>query len=194
VVVDSFTGAYQAVQHLVARGHRRIATLRFDVGRARRNSVKKHAGYLSALAAAGIAAREEYAVCVAASGGGETFTCREVRAATERLADLPEPPTALFVENDILSVPLMYPTRDDGGQRPGFLREVAMVHFEDLPLAPVRKVLDSRLGYPPPGALLVTIDWERIGRMAARLMIDQLRDGRDSRTTSIRVAPVLREA
>ena len=54
VVVDSFAGAHMAVRRLVRKGHRRIATIRWQTGFAAINSNKKFAGYQAALADAGI--------------------------------------------------------------------------------------------------------------------------------------------
>ena len=61
VVVDSFGGAHEATGYLVSQGHRRIATIRWNVA-GDPASNRKFAGYTCALTEAGIPVRAEYVV------------------------------------------------------------------------------------------------------------------------------------
>ncbi len=188
-VVDSFSGAYQAVKFLAGRGHKRIAILRWETGIARVNSHKKHAGYLTALAEAGLEPDQQLIVHMEATQYEKGW--KPIRELVLPWSKLKAPPTALFVENSFVSLSLLYPLERDKATLPRFLADLDMFHFEDWPLDPVDDIMCGKLFYPEAQTNLVTIDWETIGRMAAQLLIELINHGGRLPPKIIRVAPLL---
>jgi LacI family transcriptional regulator, galactose operon repressor len=95
VVLDNRRAARDAVEHLIGLGHRRIGMI---AGRpAISTTVDRVAGYRTALRTAGIPYDETLVI----SGGSRTD---EARLATHRLLDLPSPPTALLVGNNLMTI------------------------------------------------------------------------------------------
>jgi LacI family transcriptional regulator len=91
-------GGRVAVEHLIAFGHQRIAAITGpDHWPA---SVDRLAGYLAALAGAGLPINPDYI----AEGD---FTVNGGAAAAERLLSLRRPPTALFCFNDMMAIGAM---------------------------------------------------------------------------------------
>jgi len=184
--------SYRAVKHLQERGHTRIATIRWEIGIVCVNSNKKHAGYQAALADAGLEVKSEYVKSIRCTQGHPEW--RSIRAPAAELAALANPPTAVFVENSFVSLPLLYPGPNDAGELPSSLREWEIVHFEDWSLDPVDDVLTGKLFYPECETTVVAIRWEEIGAMAAKLLLDQVRGEPRPRTpTVLRVSPTLQK-
>lgn len=177
VVVDSYTGAHQAVQHLVRLGHSRIATIRWGAGQIA-NSNKRHAGYLTALADAGIKVRKEYIIEAPLQRGSlpDPTTQRPGRFAIEKLLALREPPTALFLENNFICASLLYPMRSDKGTRPKRLRSLDMAMFEDIPMSVFETPLAGMLDYPSGSAYVMRSAWGRIGHLGAQTLVDVIND------------------
>ncbi|WP_328536176.1 LacI family DNA-binding transcriptional regulator [Streptomyces sp. NBC_00344] len=147
VTVDNRAGAERAVTHLLGHGHTRIAYLgdRFDIW----TQAERYAGYLDALAARGIP--EDPALV-----RHELRSHRKAHAALAGLRALPDPPTALFTSNDIITMGVL-----DGLDHPA---PVAIVGFDDLPLA-------ERLNPP---LTVVSQDPVAIGGTAANLLFSRI--------------------
>jgi LacI family transcriptional regulator len=118
VTVDNRAGARRAVTHLLAHGHTRGAYLgdRVEIW----TQGQRCAGYLDALAARGIP--EDPALI-----RHGLRTRDQARAALAGLRALPDPPTALFTSNDLITLGVL-----DDLDHPAPL---AVVGFDDLPLA-----------------------------------------------------------
>ncbi len=118
---DSVAGARTLVDHLIARGHHRIAMIAepTDVSTAR----DRMRGYREALENAGIELRLEL---VAESGAINPESAHE---ATLQFLDLPEPPTAIFAVNNVAAVGVAEAARERGLAIPG---DLALVCFDDL--------------------------------------------------------------
>jgi LacI family transcriptional regulator len=150
VVATNVTGATEAVRHLIAHGHRRIAHLgdyaRIPTARSR------HQGYLAALAEAGIApdpaliARDVHDMVAAES-------------ATTALYARPLPPTALFTSQNMVTVGAVRALR-----RLRLHRDVAVVGFDDFPLADLVE----------PAITVVAQDPALMGRTAARALFERI--------------------
>lgn len=142
VLVDDRAGAVRAVEHLLAHGHRRIAYVgdRVPIDTAR----LREEGYRAALAAAGVAVREDYVQRM-------DPTEAEGRPVVEGLLALDEPPTAVFSANTRCSLRLL----------PSLHRlhrtDVAFVSFGDFPTAEALS----------PPVTVVDHSPELIGRLAA---------------------------
>ena len=124
VDVDGAAGTAQAVDHLVSRGHRRIAFLGWPEGSGAGDD--RFAGWervvrVHRLPTRGLVRRAEDGV----AAGAEL---------TARLLEAVPPPTALVCVSDVMAVGALR-ALDDRGVRPG--RDVAVTGFDDSALATV---------------------------------------------------------
>ncbi len=157
VAVDDLTGGRVAVEHLVDRGHRRVA---FVGGPAALGQVRDRlAGARRAWADAG---RPEEALVHLQTGG---LSVEEGRGAGERLAGLPlaRRPTAVFCANDLLALGVLQHTIASGRSVPG---DLAIVGYDDIDFAaaaavPLTSVRQPRL---------------ELGRRAAELVLAEASD------------------
>jgi DNA-binding LacI/PurR family transcriptional regulator len=162
VDVDGASGTAAAVEHLVARGHRRIAYL----GSSSEHSfgLDRRRGYADGLSAAGIDPDPERGLSVADD--------IEAASATARLLALADPPTALVAGSDALALGAIRGARAQGATVGG--DGLAVVGFDDTPAAAlvwpsltsvrqpldeaarvlVRLLADRIRGAPPEGVLL----------------------------------------
>ena len=151
VLTTNVSGSQDAVRHLVAHGHRRIAYLgdRSAVATAQ----DRHHGYLAALGAAGLTA----------------FAERRLRhpsyaeTATLALFDRPDRPTALFTGQNLITIGAFRALR-----RLRLHHRVALVGFDDFPLADLLE----------PAVTVVAQDPITMGRTAARALLERI-DGAD---------------
>jgi LacI family transcriptional regulator len=150
---DSVAGARQAVEHLLALGHRRIAHVtespRVSTARDRRR------GYEAALAAAGIALDPDLVVEAPAA------TVAGGRAAARRLLALPVRPDAIFAVNNLAAVGVVAAVREAGLRIP---EDVALVCFDDIELASILCPFLSVMAQPA----------ETFGTLAAQLLLDRI--------------------
>jgi LacI family transcriptional regulator len=148
VLVDNTRGARIGVEHLISQGHRRIGYVGRDPSIY--TSRGRYAGYVDALTAAGIAIEP-------ALVHREGVTRSEARRQIEELLDLPEPPTAIFAAQDVITMSAVSVL-----QHRGLSDRVALVGFDDFELADLLK----------PGVTVVAQDPRRIGALAAELAFD----------------------
>ncbi|MEX0654854.1 MAG: LacI family DNA-binding transcriptional regulator [Phycisphaeraceae bacterium] len=188
VVIDDFGGAYAATRHLVEAGHTRIATIRWRVAEDPA-SAKKYAAFQCALQDAGLAERPEYVVQSPPGRRGDRLTGR---VAVEQLLALPEPPTAVFVENSFVSASLLYPIDPSEPALPEAIRRLDMVHFEAWHLDVIEQVMAGVFNYPTRRTKLLQINWEELGRMAGKRSLDRI-NGQTETVENIQLAPRLVE-
>lgn len=162
VVSDNRQGAVNAVDHLLAAGHRRIAHLGDRIGIA--TAQQRHDGYLHALQLARIEIDHDLV-------RHDLATEEEAIEATEQLLGLTDPPTALFTSRNLITIGASRALRDHDLQD-----AVAMVGFDDFPLADMLR----------PGVSVIAQDIEAIGRNAAEILFRRL-DGDRSPTATITV-------
>ena len=161
VVTTNVAGAAGAVRHLIARGHRHIAYL----GDTRRlpTARDRHRGYLRAL------------------GGRPGPVVHELRdvGAAERAAVAvlrgADPPTAIFAAQNLITIGAVRALR-----RLGWHRKVALIGFDDFPLADLLE----------PPITVVAQDPARMGRAAAGALFERI-DGYDGPPREIRIATTL---
>jgi LacI family transcriptional regulator len=123
IVPDNRGGARTAVEHLLALGHRRIA---FIAGNPRTGqSGQRQQGYVDALQAAGL----DVDPALVAQGA---FNQPSGFAATQRLLDLPQPPTAIFAANDEMAFGAIDAIASRGFKVP---QDISVVGFDDIPTA-----------------------------------------------------------
>jgi DNA-binding LacI/PurR family transcriptional regulator len=169
VVAENRGGARRLTEHLLDRGHRRIA---FVATRTPWPMVEERLrGYRDALTAAGLAEAE----LVATEG---VWNPADGARMAERLLDLDDPPTAIMCGNDQLALGVLQAARLRGIRVPDDLavtgfNDFEFAQFADPPLTTVRvpgydlgrigaESLVARLGgaLPPPGGERLTLPVE----------------------------------
>src|SRR6266508_975634 len=150
VTVDNRAGTMRALRHIVAHGHRRVAFLG-DL-RSIWTATERHAGYIEGLAAEGITL--DPLLVVMDVRGAET-----TERAVSGLLTSAEPPTALLTGQNLITIGAIHAL-----QRLGLQHRVALVGFDDFPLA---DLLDPRVS-------VVAQDPAAIGRAAAELLFARL--------------------
>jgi LacI family transcriptional regulator len=157
VLAANQSGAEDAVRHLVERGHRRIAYLGdlLTISTAR----DRHAGYEAGLRAAGIPIDPDLV-------RHDLHDSDLADAAAADLLRRPEPPTAIFASQNLVTIGAVRALRSAGRQH-----DVALVGFDEVPLADLLE----------PGLTVVAQDVLEIGRLAAEQLFRRL-DGDRSPT------------
>lgn len=152
VVLDDQLGAYQATEHLVKQGFRRIAHF---AGPQHLNIYKyRLRGYTDALEAAGMALDERLIVT-----GNPTV--EGGRAYMEQLLALPEPPDAVFSASDYAAVGAMQVLKE---RRILIPQEMGLVGFAN-------EMFTSMV---EPGLTTVDQHSERMGEFAARIFFEEM--------------------
>jgi DNA-binding LacI/PurR family transcriptional regulator len=124
VHLDLESAGYQATQHLLEHGHRRVGLITFALDLPNVRPVNQ--GYQRALEEAKIASDPYW---IAAVHG---FDSKAGAEGTRRLLALDQPPTAVFAISDLLAIGAMCTVQQAGLQIP---QEMAVVGFNDIPLA-----------------------------------------------------------
>jgi LacI family transcriptional regulator len=163
VISTNAVGAAEAVRHLVAAGHRRIAFLgdRRSIITAR----QRFDGYATALRAAEVPLDPALVVHDLREPG-------TADGAVTALLDTADPPTALFTAQNLVTIGAVRALR-----RLGREREVGLVGFDDFLLADLLS----------PGITVVAQDVAAIGRIAAERLFARI-DG-DSGPPEVRLVP-----
>jgi LacI family transcriptional regulator len=162
VLSDNLHGARTAVEHLLAGGHRRIGYLgdRLSISTA----AQRFEGYRRALELARVPLDESIV-------WHEASTVQAAITATERILLHPDPPTALFTGQNLVTIGASRALRTLERQD-----AVAMVGFDDFPLADMLR----------PGITVIAQDVERMGELAAQILFDRLDgDGSPTRTHTV---------
>jgi LacI family transcriptional regulator len=146
---DNRIGAHEAVRHLIALGHRRIAHIQ---GPAQYQcSLDRFAGYHQALEESGIA----YDPALVVHGD---FTTPGGQDAALHLLDLPQRPTAIFAANDQMAYGVLAAATTRGLRAPD---DLAVIGFDDITvLAPMHPTLST-----------VRQPFQEMGRRAAETLL-----------------------
>jgi LacI family transcriptional regulator, galactose operon repressor len=148
VLLDDAGGAREAVEHLLAHGHRRIACVadRTEVYTAR----ERVAGYEAALTAAGIALDPE----LIRPGSPDATHAEDI---VSELLDLPPDrrPTALFTANNRNTIGALHALR-------GRADELALVGFDDFELADLLGITVMRVDAAELGARAAALAFARL--------------------------------
>ncbi len=150
VTVDNREGARCAVEHLAAHGHRRIAYLG-DL-QTIWTAAQRYAGYVEGLARTGVTLHPELV-------RADLHSPEAAETAADILLTRPDRPTAIFSAQNLVTIGVLRAI-----QKHGLHEEIALVGFDDLPLA---ELLTPRL-------TAVVQDPARIGRTAAELLFARL--------------------
>ncbi|WP_427924395.1 LacI family DNA-binding transcriptional regulator [Streptomyces sp. cg40] len=148
---DNRGGAFQAVDHLLGMGHRRVLFLGGDPLMS--SAEQRRTGYLQALRAHGVPYAEELDV-----SGSYTRVSgyQRTRAALEEGRDF----TAIFAGTDMVAVGALAALREAGLDVP---RDVSLVGFDDVPFA-----TDLT-----PALTTIRVPYEELGRTAVRLALER---------------------
>jgi LacI family transcriptional regulator len=163
VVTTNALGAAEGVRHLAAAGHRRIAFLgdRRTILTAR----QRYEGYCDGLRSLGL--RHDPALVV-----HDLRAPAEADGAVTALLARPDPPTALFTAQNLVTIGAVRALR-----RLGVAETVAFVGFDDFPLADLLST----------GVTVVAQDPTAIGRIAAGLLFARIAG--DTSPPGVRLVP-----
>jgi len=154
VEVDNWLGSFEAVSHLLARGHRSIGVIAgptdSSTGRERLR------GYRDALTRAGLVANSKLI------RHGD-YKEESGRILTHELLARARPPTAIFACNSLMAIGALATIKELRLEIP---RQIALVGFDDLPL--------SALLHPP--LTVVRQPAYEVGQAAADLLFRRLED------------------
>ena len=152
VANDDPTGARLVVDHLVALGHRKIAHID---GHAAAGAAARADGYRRAMRKHGLAEFVRIASGAYSDVGG--------RQGVAELFDNGDPPTALFVANDIAALGALSALAERGLRVP---QDVSVVGYDNTALAAVTQINLTTVDQPRPdmGRTAVTLLLERLGK------------------------------
>ena len=154
VGADNEGGAYLGTRHMIECGHRKIGIL---AGFARLSTMRERlAGFRRALQEADIPLPQEWVVRspLSVEAGSE---------AMRQILSLPDRPTAVFLNNNLLSLGALLAIKDLGLRCP---EDIAVVGFDDHPWAAVAS----------PPLTVVRQPAEQIGRVAAEMVLALIND------------------
>lgn len=159
VVSDNALGASAATRHLIEHGHHHIAFLgdRSQIQTAR----ERRRGFLDELGRAGISTNDVTII-------EGLYNEEKARSAMTALLDGPNPPTAVFAGQDLITIGVVRALRDRQTHR-----SIALVGFDDFELADLLE----------PGISVVSQDPRRIGALAAERLFARLEGDRRAEQT-----------
>jgi LacI family transcriptional regulator len=163
VLADNVGGAFSAVTHLIGQGHKRIAFVSTD-NLTTTSVAERLQGYEQALAVAGIPDDPSLLFTrlrLGKSWGDDYRVANKDNVARIRRFLARSDATAVFALHDHLALEVLEAARELGRRVP---RDLAVAGFDDDPLAgslstPLTTVVQPR---------------ERIGRVAAQIMLDRI--------------------
>jgi LacI family transcriptional regulator/LacI family repressor for deo operon, udp, cdd, tsx, nupC, and nupG len=168
VEVDNHRGAFEAVEHIIKQGHRRIGLIGGPADSS--TGRERLLGYKDAHAQAGLSVKTELVRF------GD-FKQESGQRLTEELLALSEPPTALFVCNGLMTTGALETIYARGLRIP---KQIAIVGFDELPLAAV---------FNPPLTVVRQPAYE-VGKCAAELLLKRLEEPKRP-STSLKLLPTL---
>lgn len=152
VGVDNAGGAYRAVSHLIEDGHRRIGIVAGPVGMS--TMEERLAGYRRALLNHRLDPREEWVACC-------ELSIEAGQAAATQLLTLSRPPTALFCNNNLVTLGTLRAIQQLHRRCPD---DIALAAFDDHPWARMAA----------PALTVVSQPAHEVGRTAGLLLLRML--------------------
>ncbi len=174
VLIDNYRGSFEAVDHLIEHGHRRIAIIQGLPGTY--TSKGRLQGYIDALKKNGIAVDESLIV-------GRDFRKENGYLETKILLKSANAPTALFTTSDLITLGALQAISEEGLDIP---RDISIVAFDDLEFADYFRCPITSVAQPR----------ETLGEMAVKLLLDELHTPgrRDPRKIVLKPTLVLRNS
>ncbi|MFK4790911.1 LacI family DNA-binding transcriptional regulator [Microbacterium sp. ZW T5_56] len=121
VAATNFQGAFDAAQHLISLGHRRIATITGPLDQA--NGIARLAGFQAAMLQSGVPVDDELVIRT-------HYGVDQGYAAARQLLALTERPTAIFAASDDSALGSIRALREHGLRIPD---DISVVGFDDIP-------------------------------------------------------------
>jgi LacI family transcriptional regulator len=168
VGVENTESTAALVEHLAQHGHRRIGMISGAVGLS--TSAERVSGYRVGLLRAGLDQDPALEVCGASQ-------VEPARAALERLLALADPPTAIIIGNNLMTLGALRGLRDTGRHVPD---DIALAAFDDFPWAD--------LVSPPLTTIAQPVN--QIGVEAVRLLLERITQP-NRRPVTVRLEPQL---
>ncbi len=154
VQLNNVQAAYQAVNHLIEEGHTRIGWIGGSPTAS--TSVERLQGYEQALQAAGLPIEPQYIQ-------PGWFTHEGGYQSMQAIMSLPERPSAVVVANQVMTLGALQYIHEHGYEVPC---DIAIIGFDDMAWAAALR----------PALTVVVQPVNEIGALAARLMLDRLRE------------------
>lgn len=170
VGIDDRNGAELATNHLLSSGYEKIAHVAGPTGYI--HTRHRHLGWRAAMRAA----QKPYAAEVIAD-----FTPEGGARATRVLLDSPDPPDAIFFDNDLMAIAGMATAVARGYRVPS---DLAVVGFDDIPMA----------AHVIPTLSSVASDTRDLGRVAALTLLDLVDGGDPPRRVLLKSGLVVRKS
>jgi LacI family transcriptional regulator len=152
VLVNDYKGAFEAVEHLVSNGCKRIAHIAGPENLS--NSKQRLAGYIDALKKLGYEIENELIISC-------DLTKDSVRECTTKLLALDQPPDAIFSYNSYIAFDSMLVVKESGLKIPD---DIAFVGFANEPI----------ISYIEPQLTTILQPAYEMGQEAARLFLKQI--------------------
>lgn len=152
VVVDNHLGAFQAVEHLIQHGHKRIAIIQ-GIPKTFTSNMRLE-GYKSALTKHKIPVQEHLIV-------GKDFRKETGYIETKLLLNLEKPPTAIFTTSDLITLGCLQAVFEEGLRIP---EDVSIVSFDDIDFAPYLSTPLTTVHQPK----------KLMGEIAVKLIVEEL--------------------
>jgi LacI family transcriptional regulator len=152
VLIDNFKGSYEAVEHLISRGHVRIGLIEGLPGASTTRG--RRAGYLAALASHGIPLDESLL-------RGQSFRKETGYTETKALLRTDNPPTAIFATNDLITLGALEAIYEKGLNIP---EDVSLVAFDEIDFNPFLRCPLTTVIQPR----------EEMGEMAVKILVESM--------------------
>jgi DNA-binding LacI/PurR family transcriptional regulator len=169
VVVDNYSGAYEAVEHLIGKGHRRIAIIQGLPETV--TASERLRGYHDALTRHGIEFDENLVV-------GRDFRQENGYIETKILLKKEKPPTAIFSTSDLITLGCLQALFEEGLRVP---HDMSIVGFDDI---------DSAAFFRCP-VTVVAQPKENMGELAVELLLEEFRNPKKHEPKRITLKPRL---
>ncbi|HAV24210.1 MAG TPA: LacI family transcriptional regulator [Bacteroidetes bacterium] len=169
VVIDNHKGAFEAVDHLIQHGHKRIAIIQGLPNTYSNNG--RVQGYKDALTKHGIAIDPTLIV-------GSDFRQETGYIEAKLLLKRSDPPTAILAASDLITLGALQAIHEEGHAIPN---EVSLIAFDDFEFAPYLKCALTAIAQPK----------ENMGEIAVKLLVDQIKSHSKRPAQKIVLKPVL---
>ncbi|MEZ4605779.1 MAG: LacI family DNA-binding transcriptional regulator [Deinococcales bacterium] len=169
VNIDNFNSARIATQHLIDKGHQRIAHISYSEPDLT-DVVERMAGYQIAIKEANL---EPYRLIRHAE-----YSFGSAFAIMNELLSLKDRPSAIFAGNDITAIGCMSAIRKRGFSIP---EDIAIVGFDDIPIS----------AYLSPPLTTIQLDGEKQGTLAANILLDLIESRTPEQKTILLESPLI---
>jgi len=154
VIADNVGSGYQATEHLIGLGHRRIGGIGGPKGLCISN--KRLEGYRRALEEHGIPLSEELII-------HSDFRCRGGYEAMKELLALDAPPTAVFACNDLMAIGAICAASKKRLRMP---QDIAIIGCDDIALA----------SFTNPSLTTIAQPKHEMGAIAVEMLVERIKD------------------